>query len=147
MPRVLIAGCGYVGSATAELFHAAGWSVEGWTSSAQSAIALQTKPFRVRAVDITDQRAVAGSASEFDAVIQCVSSGGGDADDYRRIYLNGARHLAAAFPQALLLFTSSTSVYAQTDGAWVTESSPAEPTREAGQVLRETEELVLSADG
>ena len=28
MPRVLIAGCGYVGVATADLFHAAQWEVE-----------------------------------------------------------------------------------------------------------------------
>ena len=37
MPRILIAGCGYVGQATADLFHAAGWDVEGWTASEESA--------------------------------------------------------------------------------------------------------------
>src|SRR5437667_11004173 len=40
MPRILIAGCGYVGQATADLFHAAGWTVEGWTRSADSAAKL-----------------------------------------------------------------------------------------------------------
>ena len=40
MPRILIAGCGYVGQATAGLFHAAGWDVEGWTASEESAAAL-----------------------------------------------------------------------------------------------------------
>src|SRR5205809_359408 len=35
MPRILIAGCGYVGQATADLFHAAGWDAEGWTAAAQ----------------------------------------------------------------------------------------------------------------
>ena len=35
MPRVLIAGCGYVGTATADLFQSAGWEVEGWTYSAR----------------------------------------------------------------------------------------------------------------
>ena len=33
MPRILIAGCGYVGEATADLFHSAGWDVEGWVHS------------------------------------------------------------------------------------------------------------------
>lgn len=147
MPRVLIAGCGYVGSATAELFHVNGWAVEAWTSSAQSANALARKPFGVRAVDLTEEGAVASCRSNFDAVIQCVSSGGGGAADYRRIYLNGARNLAATFPNALLLFTSSTSVYAQTDGEWVTEASSAEPRRETAGILRETEELVLAHGG
>lgn len=147
MPRVLIAGCGYVGRATAELFRANGWAVEGWTSSAESAAALADEPFAVRPVDITDAVAVGRAASEFGAVIQCVSSGGGGADAYRRIYLQGARHLAAAFPTALHLFTSSTSVYAQRDGEWVNEQSAAEPQRETGKILRETEELVLAGGG
>jgi nucleoside-diphosphate-sugar epimerase len=46
-----------------------------------------------------------------------------------------------------LLFTSSTSVYAQTDGSEVTEESPAGPDRETGKILRETEDLVISHDG
>ncbi|CAN5234306.1 SDR family oxidoreductase [soil metagenome] len=149
MARILIAGCGYAGAATARLFHAHGWEVEGWTSSAQSAEALGALPFRVRAVDITsaDAVAAAASASRFDVMIQSVGSRGGGADAYRRIYLEGARNLTSAFSEALPIFTSSTSVYAQTGGEWVTELSAAEPERETGRVLRETEELVLARGG
>ena len=146
MPRVLIAGCGYVGEATADLFHADGWEVEGWTASTESAERLRMKPYAVRAVDFANASALT-SDSGFDAVIHCASSRGGTADDYRRIYLHGARNLAAAFPEALLVFTSSTSVYAQTTGDWVTEQSPAEPERETGRVLRETEDFVLAHGG
>jgi nucleoside-diphosphate-sugar epimerase len=42
-----------------------------------------------------------------------------------------------------MLFTSSTSVYAQRDGSWVTEESQTKPARETGRILLETEELVL----
>jgi nucleoside-diphosphate-sugar epimerase len=147
MARVLIAGCGYVGSATAELFHRAGWEVEGWTASADSAARLLSAPYAVRAVDLTDDAAVAAAAGEFDAVIQSASSRGGDATAYRSVYLESARNLLHACPRARLLFTSSTSVYAQTDGAWVTELSRAEPERETGRILRETEELVLARGG
>jgi nucleoside-diphosphate-sugar epimerase len=38
-------------------------------------------------------------------------------------------------------------VYAQTDGAWVTEESPAEPERETGRILRAAEALTLDAGG
>jgi nucleoside-diphosphate-sugar epimerase len=147
MSRILIAGCGYVGVAAADLFHENGWQVEGWTASEHSARELGGKPYPVRPVDITDPGAVSRPDARFDAVIQCVSSGGGGAEAYRRIYLAGARNLAAAFPGALLVYTSSTSVYAQTGGEWVTETSAADPTTETGRVLRETEEFVLSGGG
>jgi nucleoside-diphosphate-sugar epimerase len=147
MPRILIAGCGYVGQATTDLLHERGWKVEGWTASAQSAGQLAAKPYAVRAVDITNPAAVSAFREEFDVVIQCASTGGGDAEEYRRIYLEGARNLLHAFPHASLLFTSSTSVYAQKRGDIVDETSPANPAHERGQILREAEELVLSHNG
>ncbi|MBA2271594.1 MAG: NAD-dependent epimerase/dehydratase family protein [Chthoniobacterales bacterium] len=148
MSRILIAGCGYVGAATADLFQQQGWEVEGWTASPESAAELSGKPFQIRAVDITKHAAVKDAAVEpFDAVIQSASSRGGGADAYRLVYLAGARNLIAAFPRVPLLFTSSTSVYAQSWDEWVTESSPAEPERETGRILREAEELVLAAGG
>jgi nucleoside-diphosphate-sugar epimerase len=61
--------------------------------------------------------------------------------------LGGARNLLQRFPSARLLFTSSTSVYAQQDGEVVDEDSVSEPTHEKGKVLRETEKLVLAAGG
>jgi nucleoside-diphosphate-sugar epimerase len=147
MPRILIAGCGYVGQATADLLHGQGWKVEGWTASVQSTGQLAAKPYSVRAVDITDPAAMSAVREEFDVVIQCASSGGGDAEEYRRIYLEGARNLLCAFPRTSLLFTSSTSVYAQQRGDTVDETSPANPAHERGQILREAEELVLSHNG
>jgi len=147
MPRVLIAGCGYVGQATADLLHERGWKLEGWTGSPQSARQLDAKPYSVRAVNIADLSAVSAVREEFDVVIQCASSGGGDAVAYRRVYLEGARNLLHAFPRARLLMTSSTSVYAQQQGDVVDETSPANPPHERGQILRETEEYVLSHNG
>jgi nucleoside-diphosphate-sugar epimerase len=147
MARVLIAGCGYVGEAAAIVFHQQGWEVEGWTATAESAAKLSERPYPVRAVDVTDRSAVSAVSGEFDVVIHCVSSRGGDEEQYGKLYLDGAKNLLRAFPRATLLFTSSTSVYAQTDGSVVDEGSPAEPRHEKGKILRETEELVLAAGG
>ena len=147
MPRILIAGCGYVGQATADLLYERGWKVQGWTASAQSAGQVAAKPYAVRAVDITNPAATSAIREQFDVVIQCASSGGGDSEEYRRIYFEGARNLLCAFPGARLLFTSSTSVYAQQHGGIVDETSAANPTHEKGQILREAEELVLSHNG
>jgi nucleoside-diphosphate-sugar epimerase len=79
--------------------------------------------------------------------VHCASSGQGNAEAYHRIYFEGARLLLSELKPQRLIFTSSTSVYAQNDGGWVDETSPAEPCRETGQILRATEELVLAARG
>ncbi len=147
MPRILIAGCGYVGEATADLFHGAGWQVEGWTASKDSAEKLSTKPYSIRAVDISDRDQLSASAEDFDAVIHCASTRGGNVDRYRRVYLDGARNLVARFTRSTILFTSSTSVYAQKNGDWVTEESAAEPQHDTGKILREAEDFVLQHGG
>lgn len=147
MPRILIAGCGYVGQAAADLFYARGWAVQGWTRSAESAASLSGKPYAVRNVDVSRRAEVAECAETFDAVIHCASSRGGDADMYRQLYLDGVRNLLEIFPRSKLLFTSSTSVYAQRNGSWVTEESEAEPMGETSGILLETEALVLERGG
>ena len=147
MARILIAGCGYVGEATADLFHSAGWNVEGWVHSKESGARLSAKPYSIRVVDISQRPEVAKYAPSFDAVIHCASSRGGDAEAYRQIYLSGARQLLETFPKAKILFTSSTSVYAQCDGSWVTEESETKPVRETSRILLEVERLVLERGG
>src|SRR6476661_3709067 len=147
MPRILIAGCGYVGQATADLFHSAGWDVEGWVHSKESAVRLSAKPYSTCVLDVSQRGDVAKRAGAFDAVIHCASSRGGDAEAYREIYLNGARHLLETFPKAKILFTSSTSVYAQRDGSRVTEESETKPLRETSRILLEVERLILEKGG
>jgi nucleoside-diphosphate-sugar epimerase len=147
MPRVLIAGCGYLGRALAGVLAAEHWEVEGWTMSAESAEKLSGTGHRSQHVDISNLEHVAAHKSDFDAVVHCASTRGGDVDLYRRVYLNGARNLVEHFGNARFLFVSSTSVYAQANGEWVTEESVAQPKPETGEILREAEHLVLAKNG
>src|SRR5215469_395732 len=147
MPRILIAGCGYVGEATADLFHSVGWNVEGWVHSKGSVSQLSAKPYSVQAIDLSQRGDVAKYAGTFDAVIHCASSRGGNEEAYRQIYLNGANHLLETFSNARILFTGSTSVYAQRDGSWVTEESETKPLRETSRILLEVERLILEKGG
>jgi nucleoside-diphosphate-sugar epimerase len=80
-------------------------------------------------------------------VIHCASSRGGDAEIYRQLYLDGARNFLEIFPKSKVLFTSSTSVYAQRDGSWVTEESATKPMRETSRILLEAERAVLNRGG
>lgn len=143
MPHALIAGCGYVGKATAELLRASGWEVTGWVRNERAPDCHSA----LKAVDLSDHAAVLRESFAADLVIHCASSGGGTVEDYRATYLTGASNLIAAFPSTRLIFTSSTSVYAQKDGEWVTEEGPSDPKTETGKILRAAEEEILNAHG
>jgi len=121
--------------------------VEGWTRSAESVATLSAKPYPICEVDISRRAKVAECRKTFDAVIHCASSSGGDAEMYRQVYVDGVRNLFEMFLGSKLLFTSSTSVYAQRDGSWVTEESETKPRRETSQILLETERSVLANGG
>lgn len=149
MPRVFIAGCGFIGLAAARLFHARGWEVFAGTSSAESAAHLSGESFPALAVDIADARAL-GMRPELrslDTVIHCASSGRGGADAYRRVYFAGAQHLTGVLAPRQFIFTGSSSVYIQTDSSWVTEESETAPDRETGRILRKAEDVVLAGGG
>ncbi|SKB08249.1 shikimate kinase [Prosthecobacter debontii] len=149
--RVLVVGCGFVGERTADLLHAAGHEVVGLTHSPASAERLAAvKPWPVLACDITSPDAVMAlstAAWRPEAFIHCASSSRGGAEMYLAVYVQGMTHLLAAFPEAFPFFTSSTSVYAQTDGSTVDETSPADPGKETGRMLLTAELLALNHGG
>lgn len=146
MGRVLVAGCGYLGRTLARLLFAQGWEVVGMTRTLPSAQALAQEAFPVMACDLGD-RAGLSRLGGFDAVIHCASSGRGGAEEYRKVYWEGARNLIEAVRPGRMIFCGSTSVYAQRDGSVVTEESAAEPDRETGRMLLRAEAAVLGAGG
>ncbi len=145
--KVVFAGCGFLGDAAAGLFLGSGWSVLGLCATQESAARLADRPYSVLAADISQPLLVPKGWDSPDLVIHCASSGRGGADAYRAVYRNGLKNLIEAFRPQRAIFTGSTSVYAQTDGSWITEESPAEPDRETGHVLLEAESLALNSGG
>lgn len=147
--HLLVCGHGYLGQAISREFLAAGWTVTA-VNRAETDRGNPAPQLSEQAADLSDAgsiRRLAGAIPAPDFIVHCASSGRGGPDAYRAVYLGGCRHLLEAFPGVPLLFTSSTSVYGQTDGSVVTEESPADPDRETGRILRETEDLVLSGKG
>ena len=148
--RVLIVGSGYVGLPLAE--HLARQGHEVWALRRSWSGVVGTVPSEIRRVsaDVTDPASLRVMPPEFDWVVNCVSAGGGDASEYRRVYLDGTRHLLDWLGEAPLrryAYTSSTGVYAQNDGSEVDETSPVEPASPTGRVLLETERLLQEAAG
>ena len=148
----LIIGCGYVGERVADMLHSTAHAVTAVTHSLESAQRLAAdKRYAVHACDVSDESSVQQLARQLQdmpvAILHCASSSRGGAEMYRKVYLEGCRHLLSVFPDAHLCFTSSTSVYPQIDGSEVTEASDATPDRDTSRILRETEELVLARGG
>jgi len=146
MPKLLLCGHGYLGQAISRDFLAAGWEVTA-VSRGSGLQPQASDHFREAACDLSSSHEVSSLHVEPDFIVHCASSGRGGAEAYRAVYFDGCRHLLDRFGDVPLLFTSSTSVYAQIDGSEITEESPAEPDRETGKILRETEDLVLSHGG
>jgi shikimate kinase/nucleoside-diphosphate-sugar epimerase len=145
---ILIAGCGYLGEPLADLLHEAGHQVTGLTHSSESASRLaQCKPWRALPCDISNAAAIDALDFACDVVIHCASSNRGGTEVYRQVFEHGLANLARKFANAKLVFTSSTSVYPQTDGSIVNEESSAQPDRETGRILRAAEDLVIARGG
>lgn len=149
-PEVLIIGCGFLGEAAAELFSARGKRVLGLVRSESSLTALQGRGFEAATCDVTDSSSVEALAARLRNVplaIYAASSGHGGAESYAAIYRDGLRRVIETWNPGRIIFTGSTSVYAQTDGAWVTEESATLPERETGRILLEAEQVALAARG
>lgn len=135
--RVLILGAGYLGGEVGVRLKKNGDRVFSVTKSGGEG---------AMACDVSDPVAV-GLLPDVDAVVHCAASGRGGVEAYRAVYRDGCRNLTKRYAGIPLVFTSSTSVYAQVDGQVVDETSPAEPECETGLLLREAEEIVLAAGG
>jgi len=148
--KCLIVGCGYVGLPLGAELVRLGHEVAGLRRQASAENELKAAGIRPLVGDVTRPESLARLPHAFDWVVNCVASGGGTAEEYRRIYLQGTRHLMewlSATPPQKFVYTGSTSVYGQTDGSPVKETSPTEPVVETAKVLRETEKLLLTAAG
>jgi nucleoside-diphosphate-sugar epimerase len=135
--KLLLIGHGYLGQAVTREFREHGWEVAATSLSGGN---------DTLACDVGNPDDVA-KLPPADFIVHCAASGRGGAEAYQRVYVDGCRNLAEKFPGTPLLFTSSTSVYAQTDGSVVTEESPAIPDRETGSLLLEAERVTLAAGG
>ncbi len=144
--RVLIVGCGYVGLPLGAELIRQGHEVSGLRRSSAAENELKAAGIQPLFGDVTQPETLAKLPREFDWVVNCVAAGG-DAENYRQVYLHGTRNLVewlASNPPKKFVYTSSTSVYGQTDGSQVKESSPTEPLVETAKVLLETEKNLLA---
>ena len=143
--KVLIAGCGYVGTALAGRLLADGASVVGLRRS-DSELPLGATLFRA---DVTDPSTLAAVPADVTHLVYCASPGERSEAAYRAAYVDGLANVRAALTKAgapleRVLLTTSTAVYGQSNGEWVDETSPTEPSTFSGQILLEAERALLA---
>jgi nucleoside-diphosphate-sugar epimerase len=143
MARILIAGCGDVGTALGQNLGAAGHEVWG----------LKRRPtdlppvIRPLAADLADPATLTRLPPDLDVIVYSAAAAGFSEAQYRAAYTDGVRNLLDALRAGCqrprrLLFTSSTSVYGQHRGEWVDEDSPAEAESFSGRCIRAGERLL-----
>jgi nucleoside-diphosphate-sugar epimerase len=146
--RVLIVGCGYIGLPLAGELARAGHEVFGVNRTLEKSAALRQSGVEPLAADISRRADLDALPGAFDWIVNAVSSSKGGLEEYQRNYLDGTHNLVdwlAGSPPQKYIHVGSTSVYSQTDGSLVKETSPAQPTTETGLVLAETEQSLLRA--
>lgn len=146
MSRILIAGCGDVGTALGLMLCERGHEVFGARRSARRLPA----PLRPLAVDVTDRGAVERAIPAVDVVVYAVAAGRRDEGAYRRAYVDGVSALLdvleqRAKPPRRAFFVSSTSVYGERGGAWIDETSPLQPCGFSGESLAAGERRMLAS--
>ena len=125
--RLVIFGCGYVGSAVAERAMAGGAAVTAVTRNLEAAARLRARGIAAVVADLASDVWHPTVPSAPDFALNCVSSGGGDVEAYRQSYLAGmesvARWAATHGAVGTFVYTSSTSVYPHDGGVRVGETA------------------------
>ncbi|WP_336336936.1 SDR family oxidoreductase [Haloarcula brevis] len=142
--RVAILGCGYVGLELGRQLQE-GYEVVGVRRSEDGLAAIEDAGFEAVRADVTDAESLA-AVPDADWLVFAASSGGRGATAAREVYVEGLRTAIDHFwsradPPERLVYTSSTGVYGDHDGAWVDEETPLDPQTEKTEVLAEAERV------
>src|SRR5512144_1342142 len=124
--HVLVAGCGWLGSAVARALTARGDRVTGARRDAAQAGALAALGIAPLAVDLAAPGAARKLPRDLDAVVACQSADADGEGPYRRAYVDANRELleAASAGEARFVYTGSSGVFGQRDGSDVDEATP-----------------------
>ena len=139
----LIFGCGYLGGRVANLWHIAGEKIYAVTRRVERARALERAGMEPIVADVM-RPATLRKLPEVSTVLYAVGWDRASGQSMRQIYVEGLRAVLDALSPAVqrILYISSTSVYGQTDGGWVDETTPCEPQRQNGRDCLDAERVL-----
>ena len=143
---MLVAGCGYVGTALAHLMADAAHQVFALRRSASPV------PPGVRLVqaDLLREKTLECLPDGIELVAYTAAADASTDEAYEQTYVLGLCNLLKSLkrrgaPVSRVLFTSSTGVYGQSGGSWVDETSPTVPISFTGSRLLEGEQVLFES--
>ena len=145
--RKLIVGCGYLGRRVATSWISRGDRVAALTRTTDHAAQLESLGIEPVLGDVTDPSSLSG-LPEADTVLYAVGFDRRSGLSQRTVYVEGLRNVlreltrrgnATAATGGRFLYISSTSVYGQTAGEWVDETSVCQPAAANGRVCLDAE--------
>ncbi|TFB56896.1 NAD-dependent epimerase/dehydratase family protein [Cryobacterium sp. Sr3] len=139
--KVLIAGCGDLGTEVGLRFAALGHRVVGLRRNA----AVLPAGIEGQSVDLSAHKPVVPADTEI--VIVAIAAGNPSPAVYRAAYVDGLQNLLDALDEAdvtprRVLLVSSTAVYDVSDESWVDEQTPANPRPGTDAILLEAERML-----
>jgi nucleoside-diphosphate-sugar epimerase len=147
--HLVVLGAGYVGTALAMEGIRRGWKVSVLTRN-ETYLAEMRRLGAGTCVlaDLAETSWHEQISGDVDFLVNCVSSGKGGLAGYEHSYLRGQKSLvewASRRKVGCCIYTSSTSVYPQSDGEWIDEDSPARPSSPSGLMILKSEEILHEA--
>ncbi|WP_426225194.1 NAD-dependent epimerase/dehydratase family protein [Pseudarthrobacter sp. DSP2-3-2b1] len=142
--KILLAGCGDLGTEAGLRFAALGHHVVGWRRSpGKLPAAIEGVAADLSSADLP------AIPADTTAVVVAVAADSPTEAAYRAAYVDGLSHVLDAFARdgvtpRRVLFVSSTAVYGDAAGGWVDESTTPAPGGFSGRIIREAEDLLLS---
>ena len=143
--RVVVFGCGYLGSSLALYAKKMGSSVVALTRNQKKADLLRQHAIEVVVAELSDTHWHNEISGRFDYAVNCVGSSGDGLNGYEKSYVQGMQSIllwSAFHPITTLVYTSSTSVYPQSDASSVNESADTSLVGERGQILLRAEKFL-----
>lgn len=141
-----VIGCGYVGMRVAAKLAKQGHQVYGVRRFISDSAPFDSAGIIPLSIDITQPKQLYRIPDSVLWVVNSVSSSQSGVDAYRKVYLEATQSLIHYFHNTRIqryLHVSSTSVYGQTDGSQVDETSERRPISLTSQILIEAEDLLL----
>ena len=144
--KIVIIGCGYIGSEVAQIWKKKGHYVTATTRNPERLDALSKVSQKSIILKGNDEDELVPLIADNDAIIITIAAD--SPEHYESAYLNNAqilRHLALEMDLPRhLIYTSSTSVYGDHHGQWVDETTELLAKSEQGKILIEAEKHYLS---
>jgi nucleoside-diphosphate-sugar epimerase len=138
----LVVGCGFLGLRAAKLWKNQGDKVYAVTRSEHRAETFRKLGLHPIVADVTKPETL--QLPQTDTVLLAVGMDRTAYSDIRMVYVDGLKNVLSALDDSVkqLIYISSTGVYGNFDGEWVSEDSPTEPSREGGHACLAAEELI-----